>query len=260
MRIALLVTGLAAAALPSGETRADDDGGERAADQAELDAVNGEIGGDQRAEPYDPFARGEGVAAAPSAPAAPAEPSEVAAPDTAETPLSPLPGDQELGVRVGAALGGRTTPGGFVMAGHYLYRLAGRDWFDGGVAFTFGSGREACFRDRRNEVICQHGFASGFAAEVLAGIARYFGEDDEPISPFLRGGLGVRLVAFPGDDLRGFAVPLWAGAGVRARVHDNVSVVGGAELRAGPAWMTRAIGLEPHGSFSMTVGVDFRID
>ena len=177
----------------------------------------------------------------------------------AEDTGGPLVGDQELGARVGVALGGRTTPGGLRLSGHHLYRLADRDWFDAGVAFTFGSGREACFRDRRDEVVCQHGFASGFAAEMLAGVSRFFKAED-PFSPFVRGGLGARLIAFPGDDLRGVAVPVWAGAGVRARVHPGIAVTGGAELRVGPAWMTRDIGLEPHASFAITAGVDFSLD
>ena len=173
--------------------------------------------------------------------------------------LSPLPGDQEIGASVGVALGGRTTPGGFQVAGDYLYRLADRDWFDGSVSFTFGSGREACFRDRQDEVLCRHGFASGFAAEVVGGVARYYGEPGDAVGPFLRAGVGARLVAFPGDDVRGIAVPLRLGAGVRARVHEVVSVRGGAEVRAGPAWMTRDIGLEPHASFAITAGVDFTL-
>jgi hypothetical protein len=275
--IAAMIAGAAAMALPSGEVRADAeqpaDAGPTEGDlevdagaapitlEAERDDLASEAAEEERVEPYDPFVRGEGAPAEATVPARPAaaEPAEASEAAASDPPLSPLPGDQEIGARVGVALGGRTSPGGLTMSGHYLYRLAGRDWFDGGVAFTFGSGREACFRDRRNEVVCRHGFASGFSAEVLAGVARYFGEDDEPISPFLRGGLGVRAVAFPGDELRGIAVPLWAGAGVRARVHDTISVVGGAELRAGPAWMTRGIGLEPHGSFAITAGVDFTI-
>jgi hypothetical protein len=174
-------------------------------------------------------------------------------------PTDALPGNQEIGARAGVALGGRTTPGGLRLSGQYAYRLAHRDWFDGSVAFTFGGGGEACFRDRQDEVLCSHGFASGFAAEVLVGVARYF-EAEESLSPFVRGGVGARLIAFPGDDLRGVAAPIWAGAGVRARVHDGVAVIGGAELRAGPAWLSRRVGLEPHASFAITAGVDFTLD
>jgi hypothetical protein len=69
--------------------------------------------------------------------------------------------DQSVGASAGVAGGGNVTPGGFRVSGHYLYRLAEQDWFDGTASFTFGSGGAACFRDRMDDVVCDHGFADG---------------------------------------------------------------------------------------------------
>ncbi len=195
------------------------------------------------------------------------EPSGDAAADTSAadgegqadpTPQDPLPGEQELGASLGLALGGGSTPGGLRIGGRYYYRLSSRDWFDAGVGFTFGSSREACFRDRRDDVVCDHGFASGFAAEVRAGGIRFFGSDDT-FSPYARLGVAGRIIAFPGDEVRGIAAPAFVGAGVRARVHDFVAVTGGAEFLSGPAWMSRGMGLEPHASFAVSAGVEFTV-
>src|SRR6185295_14383983 len=83
-------------------------------------------------------------------------------------------GDQSIGVEAGLAVGGRTTPGGLRVIGHYLYQLAERDWFDGGASFTFGGSSGECFRDRSDQFLCEHGVADGQGFEVSATVRRYF--------------------------------------------------------------------------------------
>ena len=83
--------------------------------------------------------------------------------------------DQGIGASIGIATGGRSTPGGLRVGGHYLYQLASSDWFDGTASFTFGGGDAACFRDRKNEFLCDHGLADGRAVEVAANVRRFFG-------------------------------------------------------------------------------------
>src|SRR5437868_6043898 len=75
-------------------------------------------------------------------------------------------GDQGIGVQAGMTTGGRVTPGGLRVVGHYLYQLADRDWFDGGAVFTFGGSSAQCFRDRMNLLVCEHGIADGQGFEV----------------------------------------------------------------------------------------------
>jgi hypothetical protein len=171
-----------------------------------------------------------------------------------------VPGDsQEIGATLGFEAGGRTTPGGFVVSGSYLYQLSDLDWFETGIGFTFGGGDAACFRDREDVVRCDHGIASGFAGEISAGLRRYFAGQGA-FTPYLRAGLAVRMVAFPDDDLRGVAVPLVAGGGVRARVADHVVVNTSAGLRAGIGVFGRGVDLEPQLSMAIGVGVEFGLD
>src|SRR3569623_2815526 len=81
-----------------------------------------------------------------------AVPAAVAPPDMS---------DQASGASVGVATGGRGTAGGRRIAGHYLYQLSDRDWFDGTAAFTFGGGTAASFHDRTAAIICARGLAQG---------------------------------------------------------------------------------------------------
>ena len=68
-----------------------------------------------------------GIAHADDVAAAPAVQSSASAPADMS--------DQGLGASIGAVAGGRTTPGGLQVAGHYLYQLSDQDWFDGIAAF-----------------------------------------------------------------------------------------------------------------------------
>lgn len=166
---------------------------------------------------------------------------------------------QEIGARLGLDVGGRVSPGGAQLSGNYLYRLTDSDWLDQGVGFTFGGQGAACFRDRDDDVICDHGILDGFAAEVFVGLRRYLPGKDE-FSPYVRGGVALRGVFYSADEVSGIALPLWAGGGIRARVAKSVAVVADATLRTGIAFFNRGLGLEPQASLLVTAGVEFELD
>src|SRR5690349_14748930 len=83
-------------------------------------------------------------------------------------------GDQGIGAEVGIAAGGRVTPGGLRVGGHYLYQLSAQDWFDGTASFTFGSESAGCYQDQMATLVCEHGFTSGRGVEVAATVRRMF--------------------------------------------------------------------------------------
>jgi hypothetical protein len=180
-------------------------------------------------------------------------------PTSTTTKVDTLPvGEQEIGARLGFAAGGRVSPGGLALAGNYLYKLADRDWFDGAVGFSFGSGSAACFRDREDNRLCDHGLADGFGMYVAGGVRRFFAPKNE-FAPYVRAGLAVRISSFSDDDVTGFVVPVWVGGGVRARVTDSVAIVGDALLELGGGTFNKGIGLEPHFSLAVMFGVEFKI-
>lgn len=166
-------------------------------------------------------------------------------------------GDQGVGASVGLAMGGRSTPGGARLAGHYTYQLSSTDWFDGTAAFTFGGGSAECFRDREDNTICDHGVADGAGVELIAAVRRYY-EPQGKFRPFLRGGIGFTLQRFGADDVSGFGVPLHGGAGVRAVVSDGIAISAMADLAVGLAKLGR-VGAEPLASLAITAGVEFRL-
>lgn len=174
---------------------------------------------------------------------------------------APEPEDvtQLLAGHLGLAAGGRTSPGGLEIGGSYLYRLTESDWLDGGVGFTFGSGSAACFTDRDGEVLCDHGLLKGFSAEVSAAVRREFPGQGK-FTPYARLGLGVRLVSFGDDDVKGAAFPVILGGGVRSQVAERVAVFGGADLRAGVGLLTGDVGVEPHLTLAVFFGAEFRLD
>jgi opacity protein-like surface antigen len=193
-----------------------------------------------------------------------AQPAPEATPDAGpdagpeQAAKKPRAADQELSASLGMDVGGRVSPGGLHVAGAFLYQLSDQDWFDGGLSFTFGSGQAACFRDRDNDFLCDHGSLDGFGAELSGGVRRYFPGQGK-FTPYARAGLGLRLVSFGGDDVRGLAIPLQLGGGVRARVADRISVTGGAELRVGPAFFNRDLGTQPHLGLAVHGGVEFAL-
>jgi hypothetical protein len=177
------------------------------------------------------------------------------APARAEDPVA---AEQELGASLGVEAGGRVTPGGVHLLGNYLYQLSDEDWFDSGLSISIGGGTPGCFRDRDDDVLCDHGITRGFAAEGFAGARRFF-PGQGVFSPYLRAALGVRLVSFRGDDVMGFALPLQLGGGIRARVADGVAVVAGSELRLGVGWFDRSLGAEPQISLAVHAGAEFAL-
>jgi hypothetical protein len=166
--------------------------------------------------------------------------------------------DQGVGAEIGVAAGGRDTAGGLRLAGHYLYQLSEQDFFDGVAAFTYGGGSAACFRDRMNAFVCDHGLADGGTVEVSANVRRFFGGRDQ-FWPFARAGLGLAIVRFQDERVTGLAIPLHVGGGVRAEVADGVAVVGEGALDLGIGVFNHSLGLEPQVGIAITAGAEFRL-
>jgi opacity protein-like surface antigen len=201
-----------------------------------------------------------------------------APPDGAPTPdgppapdgASPAPGpavqatdedevtDQGISVSGGFAIGGRSTPGGVRIAGRYLYQLSAEDWFDGAASFTYGAGGTACFRDRTNQLVCEHGFADGAGVEISASIRRWF-RAQGALRPFGRLGVGLGLVRYGDDDVSGVTVPAHFGAGVRLEVASAVAVVVDADLALGFGSFNRGLDTELQLGFAITAGAEFRL-
>jgi hypothetical protein len=174
----------------------------------------------------------------------------------ADTP--PDSSQQAIGAELGVAAGGRVTPGGLQIAGHYLYQLSDQDFFDGIAAFTLGGGAAECFRDRANDFVCDHGLLQGGRVEVSANVRRYFGGRDQ-FWPFARAGIGVGIVRYADDSVTGLAVPLHVGGGVRAVVSDGIAIVGEAELAVGFGVFNHTLGLQPQVGVAIAAGVEFRL-
>ena len=169
----------------------------------------------------------------------------------------PDPSDQIIGVSLGVAVGGRVTPGGLRISGHYHYQLSDHDWFDGRATFIFGGNSPECFRDRMDDVVCDHGLADGQAGELSANIRRFFGSGQ--YMPFVRAGLGVMLVRFGPDDVTGIAFPLHAGVGLRVLLTPAIALNAEAELEVGVGAFNRGLGAEPQVGSSIAAGAEFRL-
>jgi hypothetical protein len=177
--------------------------------------------------------------------------------DDVDTDPDAIP-DQSLGASLGIAGGGRVTVGGFRVQGHYLYQLSDQDWFDGTAAFTFGGGGAACFRDRMDDVICDHGFTDGRGVEVIASVRRYFTAQNK-FRPFARLGAGVAIARFGDDSVTGLAIPIHAGGGLRAAVSSDVAIVAMAELVLGVGRFNHELGTEPQFGIAVTAGAELRL-
>jgi len=184
-----------------------------------------------------------------------AEPSLVSGPEQADQDEI---GDQAIGAELGVAGGGRVTPGGLRIAGHYLYQLSHQDWFDGTASFTYGGGEARCFRDRMDTFLCDHGFTDGSSVEISANVRRVFAPRGS-FHPFARAGIGVALVRFSGDDVSGLAFPLHAGGGIRARVAPGFAVVAQADVQLGLGLFGHGLGAEPQLGMTVTAGAEFRL-
>ncbi|HEX4452940.1 MAG TPA: hypothetical protein VH143_18825 [Kofleriaceae bacterium] len=178
---------------------------------------------------------------APVAPAAPADMS-----------------DQAIGASIGVATGGRVTPGGLRVEGHYLYQLSDRDWFDGRASFTFGGGAAECFYDRTDTYVCDHGLAQGDGLEVIATVRHFLGGQGM-YWPFVQGGIGAGIARFGADGVSGLIIPLHAGGGVRASIAPAIAIVAAAELEFGLGVFGHDIGAEPQFGIDITAGVEFRL-
>lgn len=191
-------------------------------------------------------------------PAASVQPASAAAAATPDEARDDEIGDQAVAAELGLAGGGRVTPGGLRIVGHYLYQLSERDWFDGAATFTFGSGRAACFRDRMDARICSHGIGDGVEVEVAAGIRRVFAPQGA-FRPFARVALGVGLVQFGDDDVSGVALTLHGGGGVRVKVAPAIAVLAEGDLALGLGSFSNGVGGEPQLGLAVTAGVEFRL-
>jgi opacity protein-like surface antigen len=196
-----------------------------------------------------------------------AQPSPVPTPPAVPGPAIAAPtasasdddmGDQDISAELGLAGGGRVTPGGLRIAGHYLYQLSDDDWFDGAASFTFGSGGAACFRDRMDAVVCQHGLADGTGVELSASVRRMFAPQGA-FRPFARVGVGLGLARFGGDDVSGVTVPAHGGGGVRVKVAPSIAVVAEGELTLGFGSFSRGLGSEIQFGLAVTAGAEFRL-
>jgi hypothetical protein len=176
------------------------------------------------------------------------------APITAPADMS----DQAIGVDVGIAIGGRVTPGGLRVDGHYLYQLNEHDWFDGRASFTFGGGAAECFYDRSDTYTCDHGFAQGAEGEVVATVRHFLGGQGM-YWPFLEGGIGVGYARYGNDGVSGLVIPLHAGGGVRASIAPAIAITAAAELEFGLGLFGHDIGAEPQFGLDIVAGVEFRL-
>ncbi len=160
-----------------------------------------------------------------------------------------------LAAEVGAAGGGGHTPGGLRVGGRYLYRLADRDWFDGGVAFTFGQPGAGCGRVPPDAMRCDHGVTDGFAGDLSLGVRRELPGQDG-FAPFVRGGGFARVLRFDQDDVSGAALGLELGGGVAAAVGHDVRVVGAFSAFAGTAWLGNGVGSAGQLGMFVTMGAE----
>lgn len=168
--------------------------------------------------------------------------------------------DQGIGASIGMAGGGRVTVGGLRVRGHFLYQLSDSDWFDGTAAFTFGSGTPACFRDRMDDFLCDHGVADGFSAEVGANVRRFFGSTNANSTvfwPYAKAGLGVAIVRFADDKVTGLGIPFHLGGGMRISMSEDVAVTVEAAFDVGVGLFGQGLGLEPQLGGSLTAGAEF---
>jgi hypothetical protein len=197
------------------------------------------------------------------APAATNEPADAPALAPTETPADEAErdaaGERELGARLGVAMGRRFTPGGVRAAGVMLYRLSDDDWFEGSMAFTFGRSRATCFTDRDGDFACDYSVIDGAAIDLVAGIRRFL-PGPERFAPYLRAGVGVRFLSFGGDDVRGFAIPVSAGTGVRARVNDLVAVGADVGGELGIAWLDHGLGTQSQLGIVLQATVELWLD
>lgn len=177
--------------------------------------------------------------------------------DVVDLTVAPLPiAEREFSAELGLSAGGRSTVGGARITGRFLYQLASQDWFEGSAIFNFGSSSAACFRDRNDARICEHGAVDGSAVELSFGVRRYFDQGSAYL-PFARAAIGLGIARFADDDITGLIVPLHAGGGLRVVVAPRFAIVGLAELTLGFGKFGGNLGIEPQLGFGISAGVEF---
>lgn len=160
-----------------------------------------------------------------------------------------------LAAEVGLTGGGGATPGGLRVGGHYLYRLADHDWFDSGLAFTFGGRGDACVGDVMTAAgapPCTRAVSDGFAGDLVLGLRREL-TPRQGFTPFVRLAGFARVLRF--DDVAGVAAGGELGAGVRAPIGRGVAVLAGAHGFVGAAHLDGAGGGRQLG-LAVTVGAE----
>lgn len=166
--------------------------------------------------------------------------------------------DQGMAAEVGIAAGGKLTPGGLRIAGHYLYQLSSSDWFDGTASFTYGGPGRGCYVDQMSVMACDHGLTDGTAVEIAATVRRMFTQRGA-FRPFARAGLGVSLVRFRRDDVDGLVFPVHLGGGLRTTLSPSVALVTQADLSVGLGAFDNGLGAEPQLGFAVTAGAEFNL-
>jgi hypothetical protein len=165
---------------------------------------------------------------------------------------------QAVAAAIGVAAGGSSTAGGLRVTGHYLYQMNDTDWFDGTAAFTLGSGAAGCFRDRADQIVCDHGIAAGAGGELAITVRRFLaGKDD--FWPYVRAGIGLGIVRYSDDEVTGLTIPLRIGGGFRVSVTSGIAVIAEATFDAGIGFLSRDLGLEPQLGGSVTAGAEFAL-
>lgn len=205
---------------------------------------------------------GQAPGARPTAPGS----SDAPAGDTTTggTPESQVPpvaaSSRELGIQTGLAAGGGVTPGGLRLGGTFLYQLSAVDWFEGAADFTIGGTGAGCAVEQGDDVlVCDHGPLRGRAGELSVGIRRFLIAQQQ-FTPYVQGRLGVRVLSFSGDEVVGVALLAIVGAGVRAQVHERVSIAGGARFDVGAGLFGKDLGGEPQFGLTVHTGVEFLLD
>jgi hypothetical protein len=168
--------------------------------------------------------------------------------------------DREIGVRLGVGLEmGGVGAGGLRVGGAFLYRMSSDVWFDGEALFTFGSSDRICYLDRAAERVCEPGISSGSAFRLAAGVRWVLNPERAGFTPYLRGGVGLDLVTFSGDDIVGAGLPLWMGFGGRFHISSGVSLSVEANLTASLLLYGGGVGGAGSVGLGLLVGVDIAL-
>jgi len=189
---------------------------------------------------------------------APVPPPEADAETTIPEPVA----KQEIGARTGAQIGFPSlSAGGLRVGGLYLYRMADNTWFDGEVAFAFGSDARECYYTRAESLTlaCAHGGFDGFGMSVAGGLRWFLARRASGFHPYVRTGVGLSYAGFAEDEVAGVALLGFGGAGGRFRVTDTVAVGGEALLLLGPGLYDSDLGLRLLGGMVVQLGVEFAL-